>query len=722
MNSLSSHRPWVISALISVAALSHGQAVPKVALSAVHMNLPSVQQGATLVSHASTSKMLNMTISLAPAHRAAFQAFANAVSDPRSPDYHRFLTPAQIGERFGASTATVNATVAYLKSKGMQITMTADSHLAILFRGRVDQVESAFSTKINNYKVASRKTKGPLQFFSYATPPKVPATFSSSVITIQGLDNANPPIARTSALRPQDGRAVYNATPLYGTSAVGGHKGEGINIGITNFDGYRISNAAVLGTSFGLPAPSGGYGSNIHKRIVGGTDGETVAEGAEGDLDFQMVLCNAPKADIYIYDGIGGGLIATLAQEAQDNIVDIVSESYGFAAGDDFYLAAHDQHLAMTIQGITYMGASGDNGTADMINDPYPDFDPDVLMVGGSDVTLNGQGTRGSELGWNGSGSGWYQGAISFNVLPPYQVGTTVPTSPDRRLIPDIALHATNWFFSFGNAINNVGGTSASSPNFAGQLGIILQTLIENGGGDVAGNGRTRVGRVMDVFYGLDGDPSAFLDLLGGDAGALPDGTESVGKAGWDFVTGWGAPDDEGIFNAYLSTSSLSLVDNAMSAGVYTVPSPTLTLGTNPQGDATDLSSNDGVSYSVLSVKQTGVGQVAAATIAVPLQTSQVRRSASLTVAMSTPSLTTGYVYLLNKNTGQYDLQKTVTGTGATNSLTIQLDVTSSGLYIANDSTVTLLVRALKPTRLGNTAFNLKVDQVIATEKVARGS
>lgn len=686
------------------------------------MSVPSVQQGATLVSHASTSKMLSMTISLAPAHRAAFQAFANAVSDPRSPDYHRFLTPAQIGDRFGASTATVNATVAYLKSKGMQITMIADSHLAILFRGRVDQAESAFSTKINNYKVASRKTKGPLQFFSYATPPKAPATFSSSVVTIQGLDNANPPVARTSALRPQDGRAVYNATPLYGNSAIGGHKGEGINIGISNFDGYRISNAAVLGTTFGLPAPTGGYGSNIHKKIVGGVDGETVAEGAEGDLDFQMVLCNAPKADIYIYDGIGGGLIATLAQEAQDNIVDIVSESYGFAAGDDFYLAAHDQHLAMTAQGITYMGASGDNGTADMINDPYPDFDPDVLMVGGSDVTLNGQGGRGTELGWNGSGSGWYQGNISFNVLPPYQVGTTVPTSPDRRLIPDIAVHATNWFFSFGNAISNVGGTSASSPNFAGQLGIILQTLVENNAIDLGGNARPRLGRVMDFFYAKDGDSSMFLDLLGGDAGALPDNTESVGKAGWDFVTGWGAPNDQGIFNAYFQTSSLLLVDDAMSANVYTVPSPTLTLGTNPQGDATDLSSNDGVSYSIQSIKQTGVGQVAAATISVPLQTDKVRRSADVTVAMASPSLTTGYVYLLNKNTHQYDLLKTVTGNGATNSVTIQLDVTSSGLYIDGTSTVTMLIRALKPTRLGNTPFHLTIDQAIATERVARGS
>lgn len=722
MNRVFLHRPWVISALISISAASYGQVVAKAtALGTVAMKVPSVQQSATLVSHATASKVLNMTISLAPAHRAAFQAFSNAVSDPRSPDYHRFLTPVQVGERFGASTATVNAAVAYLKSKGMQVKMVSDSHLAILFSGRVDKVEAAFSTKINNYKVATRATKGPLAFFSYATPPKLPTTFASSVVTVQGLDNANPPVSRTSALRPQDGRAVYNAIPLYGNSAIGGHKGQGINIGISNFDGYRISNASSFGTAFGLPAPAGGYGSNVHKVIVGGIDGETVAEGAEGDLDFQMVLCNAPLCNLYIYDGIGGGLIATLAQEAQDNIVDIVSESYGFAAGDDFYLAAHDQHLAMTAQGITYMCASGDSGTADMINDPYPDFDPDVLMVGGSDVTLDSSGNRGTELGWDGSGSGWYQGAIDFNVLPPYQVGTTVPTSPNKRLVPDIAVHATNWFFSFGNSISNVGGTSASTPNFAGQLGLILQALVENDAVDLGGNARPRLGRVNDFFYEQNGNPALFLDLLGGDAGVLPDNTESVGKPGWDFVTGWGAPDDNGIYNAYLESSSVSLTDEANSAAVYTVPQPTLTLGTNAQGGAQNLSESDGLSYSIQSVKQTGVGQVAAATIAIPLQTAKARRGASLTVAMSSPAMTTGYVYLLNKNTQQYDLQKTVTGRGVTDSVTIQLDVTSAGAYIADDGSLTMLVRAMKPTRLGNTAFNLKIDQAIVTERVARG-
>lgn len=688
-------------------------------LSAIPMGLPASLAGATLVGPVSTSTMLNMEMSLAPANRAGMEAAARAVSDPDSPDFHRFLSPADVGARFGASTTTVNAAVAYLKSKGMTVTMVADNRMAILFKGRVGDAESAFATKINRYRNIARTTPGPTEFFSYATPPKVPSNFAASVVTVQGLDSANPPIPRTSALRPQDARKVYNALPLYDGL---GHKGEGIHVGISNFSGYRISNVAVFAQAFGLPMPdSGAYGSNVHKRIVGGVDGETVGEGAEGDLDFEMVLGIAPKADVYIYDGLGGGLIATLAQEVQDNVVDIVSESYGFGAGDDFYLAAHDQHLSMTLQGITYMGASGDSGTADLINDPYPDFDPDVLMVGGSDVTLNAAGARGTELGWNGSGSGWYQPSIAFNVLPPYQVGNGIPTNINKRLVPDLAVHATNWFFAFGNGIGNVGGTSAASPSFAGQLALILQTLAANNAVDLASNGRPRLGRIQDFIYKLNGDSTSFLDLIGGDAGVLPNGQESLGAPGWDFVTGLGAPDDMGLYNAYFLASSVVVPALADAATIYVAPLPAGKLGTSSSGTATNLTSADGVTYSIFSKLQNGVGQVAAAQITIQLQTAKTRRSATLQVALRSPKLTTGYVYLLNKNTNQYDLMQTVNGTGTMTTVAVSLDVSSKGTYIATDGTVGVLVRALKPSRLGSTPFTLDVDQAMVNERVPRG-
>ncbi len=684
------------------------------------MTLPTVLSGATYVSHVSSSATLNMAMSLTPANRAGLVAFSNSVSDPTSANYHRFLTPTQVGTKFGASTTTVNTAVAYLKSKGLTVGLIAKNHMAIVFSGKVSAIESAFSTKINNYSVSTRPTPGPLAFYSAATVPKLPSTFAGQVVTIDGLSNANPPIKRTTELRPIDARNVYDATPLYGSSNTGGHKGEGVNIGISNFDGYRLTNAAIYANTFNLPLP-GGTGTNIHKVIVGGVDGETQNAGAEGDLDYQMVLGIAPKSDVYIYDGIGGGLIATLTEEADDNIVDIMTESYGFGGGDDFYLAAHDQHLAMTAQGITYLGASGDSGTADLINDPYPDFDPDVLEVGGSDVTVSGT-TRGTELGWTGSGSGWYQPAISFNVLPPYQVGDGVPTNINKRLVPDVALHATAWFFAFNGAIQGVGGTSAATPSFAGQLGLILQTLKENDAADPTPSGRFRLGRIQDFIYPLmAGGSLAFFDITdmdGANAGLLPDGTPSVTKVGWDFVTGLGAPDDNILFQSFLGTSSIDFTNEPTSTAIFSVTSPNLVLGTAPFGDATSLSAADGVSYTLQSVKQNGVGQVAAITIGVPLQTSKTAHSATASVTMMTPTNVTGTIYLFNSSTSQYDLVATVAGTGGMTTTSIPLDL-STGTYTAGN-TVKMLVRGLKPTRLGSSTFTLAVDSAIVMEKVSR--
>ena len=274
------------------------------------------------------------------------------------------------------------------------------------------------------------------------------------------------------------------------------------------------------------------------------------------------------------------------------------------------------------------------------------------------------------------------------------------------------------------------GGTSAASPSFAGQLGVVLQALATNGGLDAGAGVRPRLGRIQDSIYAFYNDPSlyatTFFDLTGGDAGVLPDGSESVGKPGWDFVTGFGAPDMQGLTAAFLANSSESIFDSAEDVNVYTLPRPVITLGADPRGNAGSLSDSDGVLYTLQSVRQSGLGQAVAATIMTPLQTIRNRRGASVRVVMSIPTRTTGYVYLLNNNTGGYDLVKTITGTGpenATNASLKPVDVTfdasPTSPYVVGDS-VTMLVRAIKPSRFGNSPFRMTLDQAGIVERVAR--
>src|SRR5262249_40686373 len=152
----------------------------------------------------------------------------------------------------------------------------------------------------------------------------------------------------------------------------GGSQGQGKNIAISNWDGYRLSNVPLYYSQYGLPTPPGGVGSNIHVvTISGGAGGGP--PGAEGDHAIQMVLGMAPLCNFYIYDGGNSDLIGVLTREVNDNLADVISESYGWSLDSGTASSAHNLHLSMSAQGQTYMAASGDSGTS-IEPYSYPDY------------------------------------------------------------------------------------------------------------------------------------------------------------------------------------------------------------------------------------------------------------------------------------------------------------------------------------------------------------
>jgi subtilase family serine protease len=303
-----------------------------------------------------------------------------------------------------------------------------------------------------------------------------------------------------------------------------------------------------------------------------GTGTSTGTDFGEGDLDYQMVLGAAPLADIYIYDGTGGNLAAVLSREVSDNICDVISESYGWSFGAVASAnTAHNHHLSMTAVGITYMAASGDHGT-DLASFDYPDYDPEVLMVGGTTATTNTSGVRSSEVAWIrafdsgtgefwGGGGGWCSssvaGSATFNVRPSWQTGTGIPpvATVNKRLVPDIALHACGssgaaagaYIVYWRGSASGFLGTSASSPLFAAALANVQQRLYSTGGRGSNTN-KGRLGRIQDRIYQQAGRSDIYFDITSGNIGNLPssgggslNGTAANAVAGWDFATGWGS-------------------------------------------------------------------------------------------------------------------------------------------------------------------------------------
>jgi Pro-kumamolisin, activation domain len=513
---------------------------------------------ATDVGAANPEEMLNLCVSMPYARPDAMQEFVDAVSNPNSPSYRHFITPEQVGERFGLPMEQVNQVADYLRGQGFELTLISKNHTTIFAVGTVAQAEAAFHTTIREFTLVPQFSVEPTRFIANSTPVQMPASLAPLVIDISGLETYTRPMPRTTLLNPALTRGLYNTVGMFNA----GFTGVGRTVAVSNWDGFRASNWTLYINHFSLPypPPPGGIGSNIAVIPCGGGGAGAGPTGGEGDLDIQMELGMAPLANIKVYDGTqNGNLGQVLAQEVNDNLADTISESWGWNLGASAANACHNSHLSMSAQGITYMAASGDNGTG-IEPFSYPDREPEVLIVGGTVANVNNSnGQRISEVGWGGSGGGWSNNTASWNVRPSWQVGTGIPAvngTNNHRLLPDVGFHAAGngtgayQFYTGGAIQNGFVGTSFASPIFTGMLGIIEEKAISLGGLPADSHGKQRFGRIADLIYGMNGRSDIWHDITSGANGNLPDGTASTCHTGWDFVTGWGPMDCEAFADA----------------------------------------------------------------------------------------------------------------------------------------------------------------------------
>ena len=679
--------------------------MPNSVLPVVSKSMPVV-----VLKQASATEKIEVAISLKPSDPHGLQAFADAVSDPNSPMYRQFISPEEVGSRYGASLKDVIAVKAFLTKGGLTITHVGKNNITIAATGTRAQAEALFGTKIADFHVVDKS--GSVDYRSNVTPLNVPSTLVDKIQSINGVETYTRPKPRTTALTPPLTRTLYGLASMFAS----GFKGQGRTVGISNWDGFGLSNGNLFITQYNLPVPAAGAMTNV-KVVPVGTGSQFGGAQGEGDLDFQMVLGVAPLANIIIYDGTGGNLATVLSTEASDNKADIISESYGWIQDAGSAATAHNSHLAMTAQGMTYMNATGDSGT-DLEPFDYPDFEPESLGVGGTDATTDASGNRQMEPTWDGGGGGWSSSAAAFaspfSVRPSWQVGNGVPpaTTVNRRLIPDVALHATDYLIYIGGSLSGIGGTSASSPTFAGGLAVVEQRLF-------AATNKARLGRVANKIYAQNGKPAIWFDVTTGPSiGALPNtgggalnGTQANATAGWDFASGWGAVN----FNAfYLSLVTSVTLTPMLAQGVTTVA------GTYVSGSRTSLNDIDNNVYAVQSAPVRGLGQVAGFN-AVYLSPFTNTGTLQLTYSVNGPLGASAIVSLQNARTGVYDQMTSTSLTGSAQTKTVGLTTDQIATYVHSDGTISMIIRGVNPSRSNQTpaAFTFTCDKAAFAGAIA---
>ena len=96
---------------------------------------------------------LTLVLSRSPEQQAAFDAFVATQYDSGSPNYHQWLTPAQIGARFGPAKADIATVTGWLASHGFTVKQITPDGMTIRFSGTAATVQSAFHTEIHNLSV-----------------------------------------------------------------------------------------------------------------------------------------------------------------------------------------------------------------------------------------------------------------------------------------------------------------------------------------------------------------------------------------------------------------------------------------------------------------------------------------------------------------------------------------------------------------------------------------
>lgn len=168
-----------------------------------------------------------------------------------------------------------------------------------------------------------------------------------------------------------------------------------------------------------------------------------------------------------------------------------------------------------------------------------------------SSGTTAPDGTAGSGL-WSGSG-----GVSTTYAKPSWQVAPGVPADAHRD-IPDISLNASSYDGPLivqtpnGGAVGIyiVGGTSASSPAFAGLAALVVQKTGAN-----QGNINPRLYQLAKAQYTGAGTLTAFHDTTTGN-NSVPGVTGYSAGVGYDMASGLGSVDAAQLVNNWVDTTA----------------------------------------------------------------------------------------------------------------------------------------------------------------------
>ncbi|KAJ7265375.1 tripeptidyl peptidase A [Mycena haematopus] len=362
-------------------------------------------------------------------------------------------------------------------------------------------------------------------------------------------------------------KQIYNAVGVTPSAHVGN------SVGIAGYLG-DFANRADLELFFEDQVPAAAAVNATYKfvSVAGGLDPQDPAEaGAESDLDTQFAFgLTFPVVSTY-FSTAGSPPFnpdidtPTDTNEPYTDWLDFIlshpsppltiSTSYGDdeqTVPESFAKRACAGFAQLGARGVSLTVSSGDGGVGDGDPNPatqtcitndglnrtqfipgFPASCPFVTAVGGT-ILFPEQAVDFSGGGFsNYFARPSYQDAAVKGFLNKLPKGTYSGLfNPNGRAIPDVSAQSDNFRVFIGGSPFHIGGTSASSPTFAGFVTLLNDARLKKG--------LPSLGFLNPLFYSKA--VSGFNDIkVGNNPGCGTEGFNATG--GWDAVTGLGTPD-----------------------------------------------------------------------------------------------------------------------------------------------------------------------------------
>src|SRR5262245_37432461 len=369
------------------------------------------------------------------AQQEALQKRLAEQQDPRSPNYHKWLTPEQFARQFGLTSSDVAKVTAWLESEGFVVDHVARSRTQVSFTGSVARIESVFGTEMHRYLINGEK------HFANAMEPQVPAALQDVILGVRNLDDFHPKprntgLRKTPAsphftsnlsgnhfLAPEDFATIYDVTSLYDA----GFDGAGEKIAVVGDSDITMSNIERFRSLAGLST------NDPSKVLVPNSGIATVpstGDQIEAYLDLEWSGAIAKNASIiYVFVGNNPNFSVwdALQYAVDNNLAPVISISFGFCEqglGQANVNTIRGWAQQANAQGQTIVAAAGDSGAADCdgtgvtsarqgLTVDVPAAIPEVTGIGGAEFSGDSSSTSTTTY-WNGTNDSVHGSALSY--------------------------------------------------------------------------------------------------------------------------------------------------------------------------------------------------------------------------------------------------------------------------------------------------------------------